>query len=810
MADIDNFEQSWQGLTHGEVEDAIKAKVAELETAISEGGTDLQSLRSDVQNLKTQINNLPSWAKQSTKPSYNANEIGGVGGYANLLAKLNAMDAAIADAAASGGEVDLSDYYTKTQVDNLLGTKANDNAVVKSISVNGGVAQTPDNGNVNIEVQGGEQGKSAYQSYLDTTSDSPKKSEAEWVASLRGNDGVASGDEVVVVHDTNGEPSNLEQGQVAVLGADLGVAIGKVFNVNTQDENNASPYRLWVGTQQQLDNLDEYEDDVIYLVGTVPVVAQKFNVTFNLTNTNVPSNTPTKAKEGAAFSVTVSPDNGYTIDSATGTMAGGTLTKTENQNGTVTFSTQSVTGAITITSVATLHISSIAISQGARVGNNIPLTAEVSPANADNVTLEWSIDNTNDFNITDNGNGTATLTVREGADNASVTVTCQDTNTASGTAQGTLQLTGLSYEDTPIPTTAITGITASRTSANTLGLTLVKTPASSNSAINYSLANVPKVMRLDSNGDPTYQDAATINSSTGEITYKAAAVYYAYDSVNDEYNYIPASGYDFALDVIATRSDDNTVTKTQTIQVTHDSGDVMWFEDLNVLRVIKGSATTDTPTEDYTFANAANRTAFKPSATYKTLIERFIEFKYFGSTSMGPNASNHATFNGCSKLKCLGIPSGITKFETSVVSASPVYGCPLKEVHFANIVNYCGVDHKFNDTDTFNGSFGTASIDATLGLGLYIDGEEKTELVIPSSVAAIKQFAFSGFNHITKLTLNYDGVVSGNNSFKGKDSNNTTVNLLANIDLYVPSGQLASYQSNSYWSTAKSINAITE
>ena len=35
----------------------------------------------------------------------------------------------------------------------------------------------------------GEGGKSAYQSYLDTTDDFPKKSEKEWVESLKGEDG---------------------------------------------------------------------------------------------------------------------------------------------------------------------------------------------------------------------------------------------------------------------------------------------------------------------------------------------------------------------------------------------------------------------------------------------------------------------------------------------------------------------------------------------------------------------------------------------------------------------------------------------
>ena len=69
-----------------------------------------------------------------------------------------------------------------------IGSKANDNVVVKSISVNGGEAQTPTQGNVNIVVQG-TAGKSAYQSYLDTTTDNPPKTEPQWVASLKGEKG---------------------------------------------------------------------------------------------------------------------------------------------------------------------------------------------------------------------------------------------------------------------------------------------------------------------------------------------------------------------------------------------------------------------------------------------------------------------------------------------------------------------------------------------------------------------------------------------------------------------------------------------
>lgn len=40
-----------------------------------------------------------------------------------------------------------------------------------------------------VDGQDGADGKSAYQSYLDTTTDSPKKTEAQWVASLKGEQG---------------------------------------------------------------------------------------------------------------------------------------------------------------------------------------------------------------------------------------------------------------------------------------------------------------------------------------------------------------------------------------------------------------------------------------------------------------------------------------------------------------------------------------------------------------------------------------------------------------------------------------------
>ncbi len=59
---------------------------------------------------------------------------------------------------------------------------------------------------IKVVVSGGPgvQGKSAYQSYVDTTSDDPVKTEAEWVASLAGRITVANG--IASFDDQNGDP----------------------------------------------------------------------------------------------------------------------------------------------------------------------------------------------------------------------------------------------------------------------------------------------------------------------------------------------------------------------------------------------------------------------------------------------------------------------------------------------------------------------------------------------------------------------------------------------------------------------------
>lgn len=66
-------------------------------------------------------------------------------------------------------------------------------------------------------------GKSAYQSYVDTTTDSPVKTEAEWVASLKGEDGVDLG-EVAIADDLDTDDGT------KVLSARQGYQLGQKLN----------------------------------------------------------------------------------------------------------------------------------------------------------------------------------------------------------------------------------------------------------------------------------------------------------------------------------------------------------------------------------------------------------------------------------------------------------------------------------------------------------------------------------------------------------------------------------------------------
>lgn len=126
----------------------------------------------------------------------------------------------------------------------------------------------------------GQDGKSAYQSYLDTTSDNPVLSEADWIASLYGTNGTNGTDGVTPhidsttgnwfigttdtgVHAQGAAGTSLSNETAAQGGNTLSaVSTGEKYIWN----NKAN---IWSGTQAQYDLIQSPDPNTIYIITSV-------------------------------------------------------------------------------------------------------------------------------------------------------------------------------------------------------------------------------------------------------------------------------------------------------------------------------------------------------------------------------------------------------------------------------------------------------------------------------------------------------------------------------------------------------------
>ena len=124
-------------------------------------------------------------------------------------------------------------------------------------------------------------------------------------------------------------------------------------------------------------------------------------------------------------------------------------------------------------------------------------------------------------------------------------------------------------------------------------------------------------------------------------------------------------------------------------------------------------------------------------------------------------------FNGCSSLTDINIPEGVTS-----IGYSAFNGCSsLTAVHISSLEAWCNIDL----SDLYANPLHYAK-------NLYINGELVTELAIPNSVTAIKDYAFSVCSSLTAITIP-EGVTSiGNYAFYGC-SNLTAITIPENSQL---------------------------
>lgn len=604
----------------------------------------------------------------------------------------------------------------------------------------------------------------------------------------------------------------------------------KVKNIRDDKE-----YRLWVGTQAQLEALNgAYQSDVIYIVaqevqGTeisitgISVSCTKSSATpntYNLVATLSPGNTTQTSVEW-----TITSGNSYATLSSNGLTATLTVLPGASGNSVVVrcSSTENTSVYKNVTQDVTYEQPSVEVTitdinvSSTVLTNVMQCTAVFSPSGY-TIPVTWSVSDTSiatinsDGRLTVKASGTVTVYANEFSKQISVTYHNE------------------SYDDDGLD------FTATRTAPNTMTLAATNNGSSVNASFALS-GTVPTVKKLQ-NGVLTDVPAVEISGNT--LTYHD----------------------DCTVSVSATYGGN---TQTKAITIAHNDSDYIWFEDDVAFAVVRelnyGSSS------GLTYTQAAAITAFKPdSSTSRASVVRFKEFKWFtGCTSLGPNGNNPATFNAWSSLEVIALPSTLFGLYGTTASSNPFYSCKLKELHVSDIADYCAISYA-----TASASFGSAGKHSD-GLGLFINGSEVTNLVVPNSVSEVKGYAFYGFSRITsatiecaisglpfdsssnvskvkigdsvtelpeslfsglsiedvefgggisalpketfrkcfslsKLTLNYDGVVSlGANVFY-VDTGQTAI--LPNVDLYVPSNRVSAYNSDSTWNGAKSINEI--
>lgn len=553
--------------------------------------------------------------------------------------------------------------------------------------------------------------------------------------------------------------------------------------------NGNTPMRLWVGTQEQLNALNNnYEDDVVYIVAE------------------------------------------YVHGSST-----------------------------------TVPVTGVSISEGTRNGNNIRLTAVISPSNATDKSVTWTIDNTTDFSISPSSQS-ATLTVKDSATTAkSVTVTCTASNGVKGTLllslaydggstaptitqityasagenqlqfsatisdgssipvewsaspssvatidastglltilqSGTISVTAtctnntMTRNDIPVTYAETTpggedGISATRTAANTMSLNSVRNGSTQTGATYSFVGTVPTVKHLE-NGSLADVPAATISGST--LSYKE----------------------DCAVTI------QNNLGQTKTLNIVHDSGDYIWFEDNAVVTALNSLEIGDS--NGITYGQAASVT--KLQLINNTSIVRFNEFKHFTGIKSLSWGANTSRLNGNTNLMCIEFPSAFTQIVGNTASQAPLAGTAITELFvpsgaklggfaLSGMASLVAISIDPADSDNLVNTFetGCTSLEeviirnttTSLPSALF-NGNATIKIVdFGENVSNIPYQCFRDCDALESLTLRYNGLVSvGEQAFYNVST--------SNIDLYVPQSQISAYQSDSTFSRFKSINAISE
>ena len=115
-------------------------------------------------------------------------------------------------------------------------------------------------------------------------------------------------------------------------------------------------------------------------------------------------------------------------------------------------------------------------------------------------------------------------------------------------------------------------------------------------------------------------------------------------------------------------------------------------------------------------------------------------------------AIGNSAFYGCSGLTSITIPNSVT----SIGSAAFFDTKNLTSVFITDLIAWCAIT--FQDY---------SSNPIVYAQNIYIDGQKVKELIIPSGVTSIRQYAFFGYSDLTSITIPNSVMSIGNEAFQG-------------------------------------------
>ena len=135
-----------------------------------------------------------------------------------------------------------------------------------------------------------------------------------------------------------------------------------------------------------------------------------------------------------------------------------------------------------------------------------------------------------------------------------------------------------------------------------------------------------------------------------------------------------------------------------------------------------------------------------------------IEIPEGVSTIQGGNLDAYGTFYRCTALESITLPSTITACQQLAFKMTNA----LVNVYISDLAAWCGITfHEDNGHPFYTKSFNNTATH------LYLNGTEITDMVIPSTVTNIKDYAFIGCNGIETVTVPSSVLTIGKSVFSG-------------------------------------------